>query len=274
MQLARYTTACYLLKLNLHAEGGASPQSRVTGEQRGLMAAPTCPGVFTSCSRNLTNFSIGVIPTYFSIVSCSLSCLGSLLIVVAYITLRDIRTGSQKVITLLAIADFFTAFGYLIAAGNFLAHFNETDEHKCDVFQTVCEVQSFITTWSSLCSFSWTCALAFYFYVIIVHNNVQCANRLIPWENIISWVIPLIIVFPLLVKGKLGYTQYATSNWCYIQDGNSSKDFTSNSQNIFLTFIAGKFWEILSYIVVIILYTITRCNLHRQVIIYPTSGLL
>ena len=234
------------------------------------MAAPSttaqCPGVFTNCSGDRTSFDIGLIPTYFSIASCSLSCLGSLLIVVAYITLRDIRTGSQKVITLLAIADFFTAFGYLVAAGNFLVHFNETDQHKCDVFHTICEIQSFITTWSSLCSFSWTCALAFYFYVIIVHNNVQSANKLIPWENIISWVIPLIIVFPLLLTGRLGYAPYATSNWCYIEDENYRRDFSDNSQKIFLIFIAGKFWEILSYIVVIILYTITRYYLHRQVI--------
>ena len=78
-----------------------------------------CPGANFNCTDGRVNFDIGRIPTYFSIVSCSLSCLSSILIVVAYLSLKEIRKGAQKIITLLAITDFFTAFGYLIAAGNF-----------------------------------------------------------------------------------------------------------------------------------------------------------
>ncbi len=45
---------------------------------------------------------IGSLPTYFSVVSCSIS----------YFTMKEMRNVAQKIITLLALADFFTALGY------------------------------------------------------------------------------------------------------------------------------------------------------------------
>ena len=224
---------------------------------------PQCPGRNFSCSRDYVSFDIGRTPTYFSIVSCSLSVLGSGLIVLAYLCLREIRKGAQKVITLLAIADFFTAFGYLIGAGNFLTHYRETEHDACEVFEVICEIQSFITTWSSLCSFAWTSFLALYFYLLVVRNKHALAIKLLPWQNIVAWGIPLVIVLPILVVGRLGYAPYAASNWCYIKDSNYKRDLKSSITTISLIFVAGKFWEILSYFVVLVLYGVTRLKLGR-----------
>ena len=231
-----------------------------------------CPGANFSCTDGRVNFEIGRIPTYFSIASCSLSCLSSVLIVVAYLSLREIRMGSQKIITLLAIADFFTASGYLIAAGNFLTHYQHTDLHSCQVFETICEIQSFVTTWSSLCSFVWTCTLALYFYLIVVKNKQRLAVRLLPWENIIAWFIPMLITLPLLVTGRLGYSPYAASNWCFIKD-NYQQSLNDHIVTILLIFVGGKFWEIMSYFIVIILYGITRVKF-RQMQVQHLSGIM
>ena len=233
----------------------------------------TCPGAKFNCSGDRVDFDIGRIPTYFSIVSCSLSCLSSILIVAAYLSLREIRKGAQKIITLLATADFFTAFGYLIGAGNFLTHYRQTDLHSCQVFVTVCEVQSFITTWSSLSSFAWTCSLALYFYLIVVKNRHRLAIRLLPWENVIAWFIPILIVLPILITGRLGYAPYAASNWCYIKDNDYKQDLKDNTITILLIFIAGKFWEIMSYFIVLLLYGITRVKFGRmQVQLFCSNG--
>lgn len=218
-----------------------------------------CPGVVncsTHSASGLVSFDLGRIPSYISITSSSLSCMGSVLILTAYFTLKDIHSGAQKIITLLAIADFFTAFGYIIGSVNFLTHFNHTAGTKgCEVFTEICEVQSFITTWSTMSSYSWTCILAFYFFLILVFNKTNLGSKLIPLYNIVAWIGPLLIVFPLLLTRNLGYAPYVTSNWCFIKDTDFNKHrLLQKPKIIVFLFLGGKFWEIVSYLIVVVLY--------------------
>lgn len=171
--------------------------------------APLCPRQYNCSHENSSSvsFDIGRIPSYVAIASSSLSCLGSILIVLAFLLFRDLRTGAQKIITLLAIADFISAFGYIIGSGNFLVHFGERDSRKCKVFEIVCEVQASVTSWSSLCSFGWTLVLAFYFYVVIVYDRKQLAVKCLPLHNIVAWGAPLLVIIPLVALGKLGYAR-------------------------------------------------------------------
>ena len=171
---------------------------------------------------------------------------------------RDIRTGSRSVITFLAIADFFTAFGYIMGSVNYLTYFKQ-DLTKCEVFDEVCTIQSFITTWSSMSSFFWTVALAFYLYLTLVHTKIFLANRFMPFFHVFNWGFPILICFPLLVTSKLGHSPYAASTWCYISlIGNKNK-------SVGFILVAGKFWEILSYFLVIGLYTAIKCHIRKQV---------
>lgn len=216
-----------------------------------------CPQEF-NCSGNLSSFDIGRAPTYVSIVSSCFSCVGSLLILLTYWILKEMRNTAQKIITLLAVADLLTALGYLLAGWNFLTHFNETDPIKCDTFGTVCEVQSFITTWSTLCSFGWTVALALHFCLVVRFCKLKLLSKLLVLENVVIWTVPTIIVIPLVATKSLGYTRYATSNWCYIADTKyPSSDLRDNGVTIALMLVAGNLWEMLSYITVIALYSLT-----------------
>ena len=227
-----------------------------------------CPGIINcSTHKNLVSFDLGRIPSYVVLGSSTLSCLGSALILFAYFYLKDIRTGAQKVITLLAVADLFTASGYIIGSVNFLTHFNQTGQ--CDVFTNICEIQSFITTWSSMSSFSWTCILAFYFFMVIIFNNASLASRLMPMYNIISWLGPLLIVFPILLTRNLGYTPYVTSNWCFIKDTQFNRErLLHKPKVILLTLVGGKFWEVVSYLVVIVLYLCIKIYISKVSILF------
>lgn len=221
----------------------------------------SCPQEF-NCSGDYVSFSIGRVPSYVSLISSSFSCLGSILIFLAFLMLREIRTGAQKLITLLSIADFFTAFGYFIAAINFLQHYNRrTDD--CGTFLFVCKVQSFITTTSSMSSFFWTVILATYFHMVIVNKQTVFNKYLFAFSNLIAWGVPLLITIPLLIRGKLGYSPLATSNWCFIEDSQFKQQGNSKAVVTVLFFIAGKFWELLSYIIVTILYISIAFSIHR-----------
>ena len=228
-----------------------------------------CPQEFNCTATNgSVSFSIGTAPSYASLVSSSFSCLGSLLIVLAFLMLPEIRTGAQKLITLLSIADFFTAFGYFVAAINFLQNYRPLGDDggegrgNCDTFEVVCKIQSFITTTSSLCSFLWTMLLAVYFHVVIVNKQTTVFGRkMFALINLVSWGAPLVITIPLLSTNHLGYSPLGTSNWCFIRD--SQKSPIDKQLLIVLVMIAGKVWEILSYIVVTVLYISISVSIYR-----------
>ena len=222
----------------------------------------SCPVSFNCSEEGLRSFDIGVYPSYVSIFSCTLSCLGSLLILLTFCLLKDLRTTTQKIITFLAMADLVSALGYIIGSVNFLTHFGETDTTKCKLFQDLCIAQSAITTWSSLVSFCWTVILAFHFFLIIVYQRFQLAGKLIPLYNVIAWGVPLLIVIPMLATGKLGYSPYATSNWCFVKDSNYN-GLREHGLTVALILVGGKGWELVSYVSVSLLYILIFCNVNK-----------
>ena len=225
-----------------------------------------CRNINTTEDDTYVSFDIGRAPSYVAIASSTLSCLGSFLIFATFLLLKDMRTGAQKIITFLAIADLISAAGYIFGSINFLVHFDQNNNQSCDVFQTLCRVQAAILSWSSLCSFCWTLILAFYFYMVIVYNRKALASRLLPLYHIIAWIGPLFVIVPLTVLGKLGYARYAASNWCFVADPpNTSKiaSLQNNTDTIVLIFVAGKQWEILTYIGVILIYALITVHLWR-----------
>ena len=213
----------------------------------------------------------GVGPSVVAIVSCSLSVLGSLLIIYTYARWKDLRTGSRSIVTFLAIADLVTASGYIVGSANYIRHFREDgNTQQCATFNTVCQIQSFVTTTSSLCSFAWTSILAIYLYMVIVKTKIHLANKLIPLYHVIAWSLPLTITLPLLITGKLGYGRYAVSNWCFIKSALSQNDKSYfcghlNYKTTLLVLFGGKLWELLTYAVIIVLYTAMKWHIHTEV---------
>lgn len=217
-----------------------------------LSSNNSCPWAGSeNCTGGFVPLDIGKAPSYIAIISCTFSCLGSILIILTFFMLKDMRTGSQKIVTMLAIADFISATGYIIGSANYLQHQNSTSATGCGDFNKVCIGQATVTTYSSLVSFLWTVILAFYFFLIIVYKRAKVASRLMAIYSVIAWLGPLSIVVPLLACGKLGYSHYAASNWCYVKG--DEKALTSDWEMTLIILVAGKFWEISSYILVTIL---------------------
>lgn len=200
-----------------------------------------------SCASGFTKLDTGTSPSYVAIVSCTFSILGSILIILTFFVLKDLQTTSQKIVTLLALADLISAVGYIIGSANYLRHRNMTvaDTGACDTFSRLCMGQAAVTSYSSLVSFLWTVILAFHFFVIIVFKTKMVSNVMVVY-HVIAWGGPLSVVVPLLALKKLGYAHSAASNWCFVKDTGSQPLW----QTTLLILVAGKFWEILSYIVV------------------------
>lgn len=226
--------------------------------------SPQCPISSNSCEPSYVSVENGPVPSYVAIVSSGFSCLGSILIVVTFFALKDMRSGAQKIITFLALADFVSAAGYIVGSANFLAHFNKTDTKDCQVFQDLCIAQATFTSWSSLVSFLWTAILAFYFYLIIVYRRVQVAARLMPLYHIVAWGAPLFIVIPLVATGHLGYAPYAASNWCFVKDTHyQNRGLKRDTTEIIIILFNGKLWEILTYVIVTVLFILISTHVAK-----------
>ena len=211
-----------------------------------------CPRSF-ECEQPEVSLEIGPVPSYASIAASAVSVLGSLLIMVAYAVLKDMRTGAQKIITQLAVADFVLAMGFILGAVNFLSHYNGSGERECQMFQTLCKIQSFITAWASVSSYVWISILAIYFFLCL-HNFTSLATRLMPLYMILAWLGPLLVLLPLLCLGELGYSPYAASNWCYVEDEDYDQPILQKGGRTAAILLAAWLWEDISFVIVALAY--------------------
>ena len=213
------------------------------------------------------------IPMIFSMISCSLSVIGSLLMILPYVLWKDLRTGVRAIVTFLAIADLFTALGYIMGSCNkimYTKHRKDSEIKACHEFDTVCQIQAYISSWSSLSSFWWTAILAFYLYWTIAKGDTQKVNRYFPLYHILAWSSPLLVMFPLLATHSLGYSIFAASGWCFIRGDKTNgysayTDFHLSSKTILLILVGGKAFEIATYFWVVILYSMIYCKIHKKV---------
>lgn len=192
-----------------------------------------------------------------TILACFLSIIGSLLVILSYVLWRDVRRSIARAIVLcLAICDLMSASGYLMAPILFYAFSNGTDE-RTPIPDDPCKAQSFLTTTFVLASFFWTSYLALYFLITLVFQKTQWSKKMMIFFLTTAWTIPLVICIAATSAEWLGPSQYSTVGpWCWISDSNLyNKTSDELPQYIGLYFfmeaIAGKFWEILTYVTVL-----------------------
>ncbi|XP_060573717.1 G-protein coupled receptor 157-like [Ruditapes philippinarum] len=189
---------------------------------------------------------------YFSVVSSSLSILGSFAIFGSYFLIPEIQLhGSLSRALLLqtsyqqsVIIWFLMFIGYLVSG---IAHF-------ANVQDSVCTIQSGITTYSSIVSFYLTVAIAIHIFVAVVYrNNSTSSWQYILCANVVSWIFPGIITVVARAKnvlGRDGHSSVNTGPWCWIS--HAKHDY------VFWIFMAGKGWEFLCYLITTSLYVLSQ----------------
>ncbi|XP_019849009.1 PREDICTED: probable G-protein coupled receptor 157 isoform X2 [Amphimedon queenslandica] len=240
---------------------------------------PDCPGSYVQKCSNDSDFRLpdfGTGPLAVSLTSCSLSVVGSIITILPYLLWKDVRTGLRRVITYLAIADFFTASGYIMASINYIVYDIKTEHmqnHRkgepCTRFDEVCQIQAYISSWSSYSSFWWTLLLALFFYFAIVKGGTKKVEKYFPLYHVLSWGSPILVMFPLLVTGSLGYSLFAAGGWCFIggdsEVGKSSfVKYSLSPVSIIKILAGGKAFEIFTYVWIIAMYFYIRCRVRRK----------
>lgn len=222
-----------------------------------------------SCS-NESSISPHDYTAYVTIISSSLSMVGSSLIILTFVLWKDIRTVARAIVVFLAIADFFTAAGYLFGA--VVSYLNERNHFNQRHYEQLCEAQSFITTAFPISSFLWTTHLAIYLYVAIVNANPPLAKKLLILFHITGWGIPLVICLPAVLTKHLGGSNERTSvNWCFIYFNNTYPGSQHElklrlAEYYSFEFLCGKFWEIAASLIAVFLYISVKIALRRRTV--------
>ncbi|XP_064643244.1 G-protein coupled receptor 157-like [Lineus longissimus] len=224
------------------------------------------------------------VPLYILIVtaiSCVLSLFGSFAIFWTFFKFQTLRTTSRKLLLYLTIADFFTAAGYLMGVIRYWVDYTSgsgAKEDQCPKADAVCVAQSYITTCSSLCSFFWMIVISAYFIIAVVKQDVEAANRMMVPSHVICWGLPVFLTSLALGFGVLGEDlSYTSGGWCWI----TACDL-SNDVKLLWMLATGKFWEFVTYMVLIVNYLLLKyfiwkrmryhSSLRRQGISVPRSG--
>jgi G protein-coupled receptor 157 len=217
----------------------------------------------TTCisAHDIGNKTFQTLPA--TLVSSSLSIIGSILIIISFILWSEVRqSNARKLIFFLAISDFFTGVGFLAAV---IRHYVYLNVHSSSVlhkypegYVTFCKGQAAITVYFQCVSFFITASIAIYFFVILVCSLARIAKYLTIVSLVVSWTIPLIISVVIISINRFGIGDSRSSvGWCFI-DNEFLINTTSEEEHSYklveyfvLELVSEKIWEISTCLIII-----------------------
>ncbi|CAB4001438.1 G- coupled receptor 157-like [Paramuricea clavata] len=111
--------------------------------------------------------------------------------------------------------------------------------------------------------------MALYLHAVSVKANYELGKRIIFAFHRIAWPVPLLISLIALLAGKLGGgcagRDIATAKWCWIKENCDNGTITTpRYESVLWMLLAGKLWEITSYILIIIVYARIYVYVRKQ----------
>ncbi|XP_061163057.1 G-protein coupled receptor 157-like [Saccostrea echinata] len=204
-----------------------------------------------------------------TMVSCLFSVAGAVVIFVAYYAVEEARNQTRRLLVYITIADLLTCLGNLIGSIRYF-HRDEDDYVNraenmaldCSNTDSVCVIQSFVTTFSTLASFFWTCIIMLHILMTLYTRTEWTGFYKRVIFHIISWGVPMIITLTAAFCGALGEDfSISTGPWCWI------KGCLPPSEVVTWMFVTAKFWELSTYILTTAFYLLIKFVLWRRQIL-------
>ena len=156
-------------------------------------------------------------------ITCCLSMLGAILIIVSYFLVQDIQTKSRLILVQLSFADFGVACSNFIGVSVYFDqyirscpkelsydHFTDIEDTpygnhsvlSCHALKGLCKAQAFFAAFSTLASVLWTLCLAVYIYCLVVHSSKRVHHKVVYVAYVICWGLPLLTSLWLMGTGR------------------------------------------------------------------------
>lgn len=221
-------------------------------------------------------------------VTCSLSMLGALLIVLSFACCKDLRSRGRQILVNISIMDFGVAASNLSGAAVYFDQFFQQQTcincttypsvivtpshchngHQTTPYDTVmcpksatimylCLAQACFSAYFTYGSILWTNSLCLYLYFRIVHNGTKISQYCLYISYIFCYTMPLLLTLWLALTGRLGYSPYESSGWCSILLMHPE----TKKRDIYASVFGYNLWIIVTFIFIPIL----SCAVHMNV---------
>jgi len=187
-----------------------------------------------------------------AIVTCILSILGSLCIILTHLLVREMRTTIRTLLTQVAVMNLTSSTANMVGL---LIYDGSSDVQEPG--GGVCKIQAFLTVYGTIGSVLWTLGLAVYLYFRIV----SCDDHVIKWVVRVLYVacytLPLYVSLWLLLEKWLGYSLRSPTHkgWCTI----------IGDADILIILLGDDVWISLSIMLLIVITMTTHVNITAQV---------
>ncbi len=212
---------------------------------------------------------------YAVYVTCILSILGSLLIILTYLFFRDLRTKVRLILLHLSLMDLGIGLSNLIGTAvdfnkYYYKYYNYDNNqyglteflHPNTTIQTLCKTQAFFAMYCTYGSVFWTNCLALYLYFAVVHHSAKIDKIVFWFSSVFCYSMPLILSLWLILTERLGPTPFGSGGWCSIVNVHP----LDGQKDYFLVSFGYDMWIYLTFILVPVLYIGTRAHVGIQVI--------
>ena len=211
-----------------------------------------------------------------SMTSCSLSIVGSLLIIASFVCFKELRSRGRQILVNLSAMDLGVAIANLVGAAVYFDGYYHLigDLGKCTTKYTpifskrlyidnvsvmcptsgtiegLCISQSFFSVYFTHASILWTISLSCYLYFRIIHYGTKLALYSLIFSYVFCYLMPLFLSVWLVMTDKLGYSPYESSGWCSI----IMKDPADpTKRDVFVSIFGYNLWIVLTFVLVPIL---------------------
>jgi len=203
-------------------------------------------------------------------VTCALSVIGSLFIILSYVVFRDLRSNARLLLVHLSISDLGVSLCNLVGeVARFGDYFNHTKfDYKDNLtppsYDHFCKVQAFIAHYFTISSVLWTLVLSIYMYAVTTK-----LNRLSPKENLIfnfcacvtCYGTALLISLWLQFTHHLGFSPYSSSGWC----GTIISDIYTRRLDYMAAIFGYDIWIVLTSFLIIVIYLSILLHVREEV---------
>ena len=206
----------------------------------------------------------GVLPSVRVVVgiTCVLSMIGAVLIILSYILIKDTRTKPREILLNLSLMDFIVGAANLIGIViNFDDFLRPDTPQQYPTLSNVCEVQAFFAMYATISSILWTNCIAVYiFFHILYEGQLKTFWTMLSFY-ILSYGLPLILMLWFLFTNKLGYSPYGSSGWCSV----IVYDYMTGERYPLTLVFANDIWFYLTITLVPLIFISLKCHLKYQV---------
>ena len=231
------------------------------------------------------------------ILTCSLSVLGSLAIILSFACFRQLRSKPREILLHISIMDLGVSLANLLGAAVYFDQYyhtpavnitdpadfafqptRATDEPPAAdgdagpvaqfsaprAVEDLCVAQAFFAGFFTLGSVLWTVFLSvyIYFYLLFHKTRPQLPKRSLPFAGVLCYGLPLAVMAWLVSTGRLGYAPYNSSGWCTL----IVQDPATGERDILAVVLGNDLWIYLAMLLIPIMYFASLSYLHANLV--------